>query len=108
MKRKLTMKTLRSIAIAAFAALTIMPATANTIQRLDTQTSTCETIQETLAQDGQAILRFPSKNTDGLTQYGRYVGGNGSCDSQEVEASTSVPTSDGSFCPVTACQADSN
>jgi hypothetical protein len=100
------MKTLQSFAIAGFVALTLMPVAANAAQRLDTQTTTCETIQNTLAQDGEAILRFPSKNADGVIIYGRYVGGNGSCHSQEVATSSSVPTSDGSMCPVTVCQAD--
>ncbi len=100
------MQTLQSFAIAGLVALTLMPIAANAAQRLDTQTSTCETIQQTLAQEGEAILRFPSKTTDGVMLYGRYVGGTGSCGSQEVEKSSSVPVSDGSMCPVTACQAD--
>ena len=93
----MTMKRFLLIAVLA------MPASdALAISRYDTAGMSCAVVQSHLAQEGAAILRYPSRS-GGPTLYDRYVRDASGCGGYEQAVQTSVPTRDGS-CAVKVCR----
>jgi hypothetical protein len=97
------MSLLKTISLSAIlACVAIVPAHA--IDRINTSKASCATIQNTLLDDGAAILRYPSKRNPSLTLYDRYVGDSRYCPLDEIGKWTSVPTKDTRSCRVIACE----
>ena len=88
-----------TLAIGALAATTGL---AQAESRINIAGKSCASVQQTLINQGAAILRYPSKRT-GATLYDRYVGDSRYCQSDEVGKWASVPTRDGQ-CTVIACK----
>lgn len=86
---------------------TVLAATAATsahaIGRYNINSMSCDRVQDIVASDGAAILRYTSP-TSGMTLYDRYVANGSWCETPKVMKSTSVPTADEPYCPVYFCK----
>ena len=94
-----------TIAIAATLTLSslLMAGNAQAISRVDTLGKSCAAIKQTLAREGAAILRYPSKRDPSITLYDRYVSNRGACTFGEVTQRATVPARDTASCPVLKC-----
>ncbi len=76
---------------------------ASAIQRFNTAHASCDVIQETIAKDGEVILRFPSKRVAGLILYTRFVRSGQQCESNNARASSRVSTAGDVGCQLFTC-----
>lgn len=91
------------IALFAVAATLTLAGPASAISRIQTTGQSCAAIKQMLANEGAAILRYPSRRTPGITLYDRYVANANSCLQGEVMQRASVPAKDTNSCPVLRC-----
>jgi hypothetical protein len=89
--------------IVLFAAVGLLASNAMAMSRYDSQSLTCASIHDRIAQDGAIVLRYPSKMHPDLMMYNRYVSNAMTCMGQGVMASATVPTSDDPNCKVKLC-----
>lgn len=79
-----------------------LAAPAMAIGKYDVHTRSCADVQNLLARDHQAILRYPSR--DGrVTLYDRYVSDAAQCGPGKYAVRSSVPTANGA-CAVVNCR----
>jgi hypothetical protein len=73
------------------------------LPRYDSQSLTCSSIHDKIAQDGAVVLQYPSRHAAGVMMYDRYVSGSNYCTMGWSMASRSVPASDNPDCKVRMC-----
>lgn len=74
------------------------------ISRYNSTSMTCAAIQNALQRERAVIFRYSSRTTPGLSLYDRYVSDPGQCTSGQEVRRTTIPSKDGSGCPVLVCQ----
>lgn len=79
-------------------------ADAHAISRFSSTSMSCAEVQETIRQEGAAIMRYISKRTPGLPLYGRYVSSRQFCDIDEHTESVVIRAGDTDRCPVLECK----
>jgi hypothetical protein len=72
------------------------------ISRYNSTAMSCAAVQDTIAREGAAILRYPGRT--GITLYDRYVATGRLCASGEFAKASTVPTADLNNCPVRHCE----
>jgi hypothetical protein len=77
---------------------------AHAITRIRADRNTCATLQETLARQGAAVIRWPSARIANYFLYDRYVGRNYLCPFGEVLTPVTVPAADNPRCVVYRCE----
>lgn len=77
---------------------------AHAISRYTSTSMSCARVQQTIRQDGAAIMRYGSTRNPGLQLYGRYVADRRYCEWGEAAVSTTIPAADRQNCPVRECQ----
>lgn len=96
---------MKTVALALIVAL--VPMSAQAINRYNVNTMSCNQVHGIIAQEGAAILRYPSPRT-GITLYDRYVASDYFCDAYEYPEQTYIPTADTPSCPVYHCKRPTN
>ncbi|EDQ33993.2 hypothetical protein HPDFL43_06050 [Hoeflea phototrophica DFL-43] len=91
------------IALFSVVATVALAGPASAISRIQTTGQSCAAIKQVLANEGAAILRYPSKRTPGITLYDRYVANANSCLQGEVTQRATVPAKDTNSCAVLRC-----
>jgi hypothetical protein len=72
------------------------------VSRYNSQSMTCSAVHARIGQEGEVILRYPSRNNS-VTIYDRYVSTSAGCVNLGLISKTSVPTADNPQCPVQRC-----
>ena len=73
------------------------------INRYNVTSMSCKAVQQTVNQEGAAILRWQSKRVAGLPLYNRYVRNSLYCGPGEYAKSAYVPSRDNPNCRVREC-----
>ena len=90
------------LALCGLAGTLMLASPATAIERVQTKSATCASVQTKLIQNGAAILRYPSARTGNML-FDKYVGDSRQCQSNEIGKWASVPTRDTNSCRVIAC-----
>ena len=85
-------------------ALVVFTADAQAISRYTSTSMSCDRVQETIRQEGAAIMRYTSTRVAGLPLYGRYVSDGRFCKSDETTKRVSIPAADTKSCSVRECE----
>ena len=89
--------------IILLAAIGMLASNAMAMSRHDSQSLTCSSVHEKVAQDGSLVLRYPSHHVKDMMMYSRVVSNSMTCIGQGAMVSTSVPTSDDPSCKIKTC-----
>ncbi|MBP2547273.1 hypothetical protein J2858_000166 [Neorhizobium galegae] len=95
-------KILATAVLAVLGTAFLAGAEAQAISRYNSTAMSCAAVQDAIAREGAAILRYPGRN--GITLYDRYVASGRLCASGEFAKASSVPTTDLRNCPVRHCE----
>lgn len=90
--------------ILALTAGLLAVAPAHAINRYNIDRLSCAEVQDIVAAEGAAILRYTSRSGSGMTLYDRFVRHGGYCPAGQVARTEFIPTADTSACPVNACR----
>ncbi|MAW89317.1 MAG: hypothetical protein CMJ42_22585 [Phyllobacteriaceae bacterium] len=90
--------------ILALTAGLIAVAPAHAINRYNIDRLSCGEVQDIIAAEGAAILRYTSMSGSGMTLYNRFVRHGGLCPAGQVTKTEFIPTADTPECPVKACR----
>ncbi len=93
---------IRTAALGAVAAA-MLATQAQAISRVNTTDKSCQTIQNRVAREGAVILRYPARNTPGLTLYDRYVRNVNFCVLGQITERDYIPSADTKNCRVLKC-----
>ncbi|GAB4360111.1 MAG: hypothetical protein Kow0026_22220 [Oricola sp.] len=77
---------------------------AGAISRIRADLNSCATLQRTLAREGAAVIRWPSRRIANYFLYDRYVGPHYLCPLGEVPVPATVPAADNPRCLVFRCE----
>lgn len=88
----------------ALTAAILATAPAHAINRYNIDRFSCGEVQDIIAAEGAAILRYTSTSGSGMTLYNRFVRHGGLCPAGQVTKTEFIPTSDTLECPVMACR----
>lgn len=77
---------------------------ANAITRIRADQNTCATVQQTIANQGAAVVRYPSTRVANYILYDRYVSPYSSCPLGQEIVSETVPARDNPKCVVYKCE----
>jgi len=91
--------------IILLAAIGLISTNAVAMPRYDSQSLTCSSVHDKIAQQGSVVLQHPSHLYPNLALYDRYVSNAMTCLGQGAMASATVPTSDDPNCKVKTCVA---
>jgi hypothetical protein len=80
----------------------LLAGSADAMERYNMASMSCAQIQAALTRDGEAILRWESKNVPGLMLYNTYVGARHMCPGGQAPVNRRVRAADGA-CPVVQC-----
>jgi hypothetical protein len=89
--------------IILLATMTMVASNAMAMSRHESQSLTCSSIHEKIAEEGSIVLSYPSHRDPNFSMYNRYVANSMSCLGQGSMTSTTVPTSDDPNCKVRMC-----
>ncbi len=76
---------------------------ASAISRYQTTSMSCARVQSAVNSDGQAILRYPARDSPSLVLFDRYVRDRTFCSSSQRADLQSVPAADTQSCRVRKC-----
>ena len=93
----------RTLFVAGLSLMAISTVALAATPRVNTNTATCASVQQSLVANGAAILRYPSPRDASRTLYDRYVSDSRYCPTGEIGQWASVPTTSGA-CRVIACE----
>ncbi|MBL8584853.1 MAG: hypothetical protein JNL61_21815 [Rhizobiaceae bacterium] len=88
-----------------FLVLSIVPAEADAISRLESTSLACEDLRAKVREEGAVILRFNSKKDPSIELYERFVRDSRYCEYVERAKTTYVPAADTDSCRVFHCVA---
>ncbi|MBN8949190.1 MULTISPECIES: hypothetical protein [unclassified Rhizobium] len=88
--------------IIILAAIVLTSTNAMAISAYNSQSLTCATVHEKMAQEGSIVLRYPS-HSGNVTLFNRTVSNSMSCLGQGTMTSATVPTSDDPKCKIKTC-----
>lgn len=97
------MKTVQ-LAAAALALTLACASQAGAISRIRADQNSCATLQQTLARENVAVIRWPSARIANYFLYDRYVGPRYRCPLGEELVQTTVPAADDPRCTVHRCE----
>ncbi|MFZ2101613.1 MAG: hypothetical protein WAU86_13710 [Oricola sp.] len=107
MSHALTNRALR-IAQAASAGLILFAVTvpADALERFRSDTMPCAAVQQTLTDNGRAIIQYPSTKVDNYMLYDQYVSSSAFCTPDEQAVPATVASADDLTCGVYRCLDD--